>query len=279
MLLHVHSKTNKTTSRFETSILVEDIMIEESYAASVHRLRRSVVDALREVKLTQLKNGFFQEQLVPWASYAPWRDDPDFMQVYEKVRANSLVDLYRCYELWDLCRQAETINGDILEVGVWRGATAAIIGKAASQNKGAHLWLADTFGGVAKAGEKDTLYKGGEHADTSEQGVRELLTTLSLSNFTILRGVFPEDTGGEMENAQIKFCHIDVDTYQSARDVFNWVWPRMVIGGIVVFDDYGFRGCEGVTAAVNEMKAKGIPVIYNLNGHALIYQIGKDRGV
>jgi hypothetical protein len=39
------------------------------------------------------------------------------------------------------------------------------------------------------------------------------------------------------------------------------------------FDDYGFWGCEGVTCAVNEMKAKGIRLIYNLNGHALVYKI------
>jgi O-methyltransferase len=249
-------------------------MIEETYAASVHKLRRALLDALREVKLTQLKEGFSHEQLVPWASYAPWRDDPAFVHVYEKIKSNSLVDLYRCYELWDLCRQTEALNGDILEVGVWRGASAAIIGMASSRSKDTHLWLADTFIGVPKAGERDSLYKGGEHADTSEQSVRELLATLGVSNFTILRGVFPDDTGGEIKTGPFKFCHIDVDTYQSARDVFEWVWPHVVVGGIVVFDDYGFRGCEGVTSLVNELKARGLRVFYNLNGHAVICQLG-----
>jgi len=247
-------------------------MIEESYAASLHAFRRAVVDALNGVKLTQLKKGLTHEQVVPWATYAPWRDDPEFLQVYEMVRSNSLVDLYRCFDLWDLCRQTGSIHGDILEIGVWRGASAAVIGKAASQGNQTHLWLADTFEGVPKTGKNDTFYKGGEHADTSEHYVKDLLAKLQLSNFTILRGVFPDDTASTMEQVQIKFCHIDVDAYQSTRDVFAWVWPRMVLGGIVVFDDYGFWGCEGVTTLVNELKARGLRTLYNLNGHAVIFR-------
>lgn len=250
-------------------------MIEESYARSVHNLRRAVVAALREVKLTQLKEGVSHEQIVPVASYAPWADDLDFGALYEKIRAHTLVDIYRCYELWDLSKQVSGMAGDVLEVGVWKGGTAAIIGNAVAGGLACHLWLADTFGGgVPKAGGKDTHYTGGEHADTSEAIVSSLLADLRISNFTLLGGVFPEDTGRYIENVRIKLCHIDVDTYQSAWDVFNWAWPQIVAGGVMIFDDYGFWGCEGVTCAVNEMKAKGIGVIYNLNGHALIVKSG-----
>lgn len=252
-------------------------MMEESYARSVHNLRRVIVAALRDVKLTQLKEGFSHEQIVPVASYAPWVDDPDFGALYEKVRAHTLVDIYRCYELWDLSRQVSGMAGDVLEVGVWKGGTAAIIGSAVAEGLACHLWLADTFGGgVPKAGAKDTHYTGGEHADTSEEIVSNLLADLRISNFTLLRGVFPEDTAQSIKRSKIKLCHIDVDTYRSAWDVFNWVWPRIVPSGIVVFDDYGFWGCEGVTCAVNEMRVKGIRVIYNLNGHAVIWKTGNE---
>lgn len=247
-------------------------MIEQSYAAGLHEFRRAVLDAARGIKLTQMKAGYPHEQIIPWATFAPWRNDAEFMEVYEKVKANTLVDIYRCYELWDLCIQAKDISGDILEVGVWRGGTAAVIGRAAGRGTCANLWLADTFEGVAKAGENDTLYKGGEHADTSEEAVRELLAALRVSNVRILRGIFPDDTATQMGGARIKFCHIDVDTYNSARHVFAWVWPRLVKGGAVVFDDYGSRGCEGVALLVKELKVQGHRVIYNLNGHALMFK-------
>jgi len=249
--------------------------MESSYAESLHNLRRAMIATLRAVKLTQLRKGFSHEQLIPVGSYAPWVDDSVFVALYERIRGHTLVDIYRCYELWDLSKQLRAVPGDILEVGVWKGGTAAIIGKAASETQPCHLWLADTFGdGVPKAGAEDTRYKGGEHADTSEAIVLDLLHGLGISNCTLLRGVFPEQTGQRMDGVRIKLCHIDVDTYQSAWDVFNWVWPRTVPGGIVVFDDYGFWGCEGVTSAVNEMKAAGHRVIYNLNGHALICRNG-----
>lgn len=247
--------------------------VEHSYALNLHAFRKAVAAALREVRFTQVLEGFPHEQLVPVASYAPWRYEQDFLALYEKVREHTLVDLYRCFELWDLGRQARKLLGDVLEVGVWRGGTAGILGRAvASVTTPCHLWLADTFEGVAKAGEHDTHYRGGEWADTSEEIVRKLLLAVGVTKYTILQGIFPDDTAHEMRNVRLKLCHIDVDVYASARDVFQWVWSRMVPGGLVVFDDYGFWRCEGVTRLVNELREQGISVIYNLNGHALLYR-------
>ena len=38
----------------------------------------------------------------------------------------------------------------------------------------------------------------------------------------------------------------------------------------MVFDDYGFSGCEGVTKFVNELRVNSqLFFIHNLNGHAI----------
>jgi O-methyltransferase len=51
----------------------------------------------------------------------------------------------------------------------------------------------------------------------------------------------------------------------------EYVWPRLVSGGIVVFDDYGTHGCEGVTRLVNEMSVlNDRTFIYNANGHGIL---------
>ena len=44
---------------------------------------------------------------------------------------------------------------------------------------------------------------------------------------------------------RFRLAHIDVDVYQSAADVLDWVWPRLSPGGVVVFDDYGFPATPG----------------------------------
>ena len=46
---------------------------------------------------------------------------------------------------------------------------------------------------------------------------------------------------------------------------------RYAKGGIVVYDDYGFSACEGITRYVNEqVKEADRVVLHNLNGHAIV---------
>ncbi|CAN5496158.1 TylF/MycF/NovP-related O-methyltransferase [soil metagenome] len=210
---------------------------------------------------------------LPIATYSPWMQDEEFKKTYEFSKKKTLVDIYRCYELWSLVKQTNKLQGDILEVGVWKGGTGSLLAKAAS--KETTVFLCDTFSGVVKAGSKDNLYKGGEHADTSLDTVTHLLKNLHITNASILEGVFPEDTGELIGNRKFRFCHIDVDVYQSAKDIFLWVWDRMVRGGMVVFDDYGFAACEGITDLVNHELAvrNDLMMIHNLNGHAILIKI------
>ncbi len=216
------------------------------------------------------------ERVEPKATYAPWTTDTQFLAVNEVIREHTLVDRYRCYELWSLVAQAMKVPGDLLEVGVWRGGTGALIAaRAAAVADGVRtVYLADTFTGVVKAGPKDRYYTGGEHANTSASHVQGVLDSLSLENTSILEGIFPDDTAGELDNAQFCFCHIDVDVYQGARDVTEWVIPRLSRGGIIVYDDYGFYGCEGVTEYVDSIASHpSLTFLHNLNGHAVLVRI------
>ncbi|MNC63802.1 hypothetical protein D3C75_1139530 [compost metagenome] len=74
--------------------------------------------------------------------------------------------------------------------------------------------------------------------------------------------------------------HIDVDVYESARDVLNWALPRLVPGAVVVFDDYGFFGCEGVTRLVNDFIVENpdFRFLHNLNGHAVLVRVSSGAG-
>ena len=204
--------------------------------------------------------------------YAPWSTDADFQEIYLAVRPYTLVDIYRCYELWDLAAQAEEIEGDIIEVGVWRGGTGAVLATAAARwSRPTTVWLCDTFSGVVKAGIMDSTYRGGEHADTSVDEVQSLLDRLRLTNCRILPGVFPDQTARAIPDCRICLLHVDVDVYESARAIVEWASPRMKPRALLVFDDYGFMNCTGVTRLVNELRKTGNwTSLYNLNGHAVL---------
>jgi O-methyltransferase len=213
--------------------------------------------------------------VIPHATYSPWIDDTDFSTAFEKIKKNTLVDIYRAYELWSLVRETAHLGGDILEVGVWRGGTGCLIAERAKQlEPAATVFLCDTFKGVVKAGKQDSHYRGGEHADTSTDTVRQLATNMGLVNVELLEGTFPDATGDRIKDRKFSLCHIDVDVYESAKHVAEWVWPRLASGGIIVYDDYGFRTCEGITNLVNQrLQGQGALVLHNLNGHAVIVKL------
>lgn len=219
------------------------------------------------------------EEVSPKATYSPWNKDPGFNSIYPMVCSNTLVDKFRCYELWKLVEQVSKLeSGHLIEIGVWRGGTGALIAKQA-MNCGINdtVYLCDTFEGVVKAGENDTSYVGGEHADTDQSIVESLVDRVGCANVKTLKGIFPDDTGKEVDKLSFRFCHIDVDVYQSAKDVVDWIWDKLVPGGIIVYDDFGFKGCTGIAKYVEEqMPIEDRLVFHNLNGHAIVVKLKHD---
>ncbi|MBL7983491.1 MAG: class I SAM-dependent methyltransferase [Flavobacteriales bacterium] len=247
----------------------------DDFVAELVELYKKQLAALRAVKLSTNVPGISHQHVVPQATYAPWLDHAAFQQAYELARHNTLVDIQRCFELWQLVERGRHVPGNILEVGVWRGGTGSLMAKAAQlYSPGTRVFLADTFKGVVKAGTNDTNYKGGEHADTTQEVVRTLLGSQGVDNTELLVGIYPDEIDRTIfGDTPIKLCHIDVDTYDSAKDIFDEVWPRMARGGAVVFDDYGFWGCEGVTRLCDSIDLPDARFVHNLNGHALFFKL------
>lgn len=211
----------------------------------------------------------------PRGNYAPWLENETFIKIFNQIQKSTLVDVYRCWELWSLVRETSKVGGDIVEVGVWRGGTGCLLG-AATKHFGTEkkVYLCDTFQGVVKTTEKDSHYVGGEHKDTNEEMVIDLAKKLNLEHVHILKGIFPDETSRQIESQSVSLCHIDVDTYLSAKDTFEWVWEKLAVGGVVIFDDYGFPFCDGVRQFVHEIRSrKNLFYLHNLNGHAVIVKM------
>ncbi|MEO5705653.1 MAG: TylF/MycF/NovP-related O-methyltransferase [Alteraurantiacibacter sp.] len=210
------------------------------------------------------------------SDYPKHLHDGAFLAVYERAKEFTLVDVLRQHELWSLVQQAGKLApGDILEVGVWRGGTALIVGKAMQRfGVEGQLYIADTFTGVVKAGVNDNLYAGGEHADASEEQVRALMARNGVVGTEILTGIFPEDTSDRIRGA-LRMVHIDVDVYQGARDVVEWAYDRLVPQGFFVFDDYGCASCSGVTGLCEEYETDSRFIfVHNWNGHCVLIKRG-----
>jgi O-methyltransferase len=243
--------------------------------------RRWISDALSTVvrftyrgRLERNRHGI----IIPESSLSPWRYDQAFRDVYRQIEGFSLIDEMRLYELWQLTSQLATVRGDIVEVGVWRGGSGCLVAAASQRSGGSsRVYLCDTFSGVVKASAEDPIYSGGEHGDTSPELVQSLADHLGLENIEILAGAFPDETGTAIQDREFKLCHLDVDVYESTKAAAEWVWPRLVDGGVIVFDDYGGDGMDGVQRAVEEVADDGsCRMIYNLNGHAVLVKVASS---
>ena len=206
--------------------------------------------------------------------YRPWETDEVFHPIYNGVMgSNTVVEIERCWELWDLLSQISHLDGAVIEVGCWKGGSGVILAQAVRMfSPDDTVYLCDTFTGTVKGGEIDGDYvKNGCFGEATMAVVQSLVFRYNLQNIKILEGIFPEETSYHITEDKIKFCHIDVDTYQSAKDAYEWIWPRLVVGGILIYDDYGNLPTPGIQIHVDEIRhGKDRLFIYNNNEHAIL---------
>jgi O-methyltransferase len=253
-------------------------MTTSSSTARLRRLERArrllawVVHVPRLIAIPALRGHREHMTLISGATYSPWRVDPAFLGVFRVVEDSTLLDEMRLYELWRLAGQVGALEGDAIEVGCWRGGAGCLVAhRIAEHSPNARTYLCDTFEGVVKAGAADPTYRGGEHADASPEGVRALASRLGLQNVEVLTGTFPDETGEAVADKRFKFVHMDLDVYQGSRDAFEWLLPRLVVGSIIVFDDYGFTLTGGARKFVDELEDNpDFVTVRNLNGHAVV---------
>jgi O-methyltransferase len=135
--------------------------------------------------------------------------------------------------------------GDYAECGVWKGYMAQKI--AAGMDRNETLWLFDSFQGHGEPGKFDdpVRHPRGRYADTSIEEVCALIPRA-----VIIPGFIPDTL---IVDRPFRFVHIDLDHYLPTKAACEFFKPRMVAGGIIRFDDYGFSECPGATKAVNEV--------------------------
>lgn len=136
--------------------------------------------------------------------------------------------------------QTQNIEGDIAEVGVYKGGSATVI---CQNKKEKTLYLFDTFNGLPYS---DGIYKKGEYK-SNYFFVKNTLR--NYQNVFIYKGTFPE-TSEPIKNKKFSMVHLDVDIYHSTIDSLNFFYPRMSVGGIILIHDYTYS--KRVADAVNE---------------------------
>jgi O-methyltransferase len=196
-----------------------------------------------------------------------WEEDESFLELYRCAEERTLTDKRRCYFLYQFAESVAKLPGDFAEIGVYRGGTAYLLGKLAS-DQGKRLHLFDTFEGMPPTDdEKDFVVKG-DFADTSLAGVTDYLKDIGSCEFH--PGFFPE-TAASVQDLRFSFVHVDVDMYLSALDCCEFFHDRLVPGGVMIFDDYGFITTEGLRKAVDQFyQGSSTRPLYSATGQCFV---------
>jgi heptosyltransferase-2 len=170
-----------------------------------------------------------------------------------KKNFETLLDDGRLVALLQLVKHCATnYSGHIIELGVYKGgsagATAWSLRQAGIERR---IHLCDTFTGMPKTLDWE-IHEENDFADTSLLAVRQRLEKL-VPHYPIEfhQGLF-SDTLPTLSEKQFCFAHIDADLYESVKQACEFVYPRMVKGGVILFDDYGAATCPGAQKAIDE---------------------------
>src|SRR5262249_32068585 len=137
----------------------------------------------------------------------------------------------------------EQIPGDVIECGVYKGGTAALLARTATHSRLPRtLWLFDVFRGMPPAapidGPEAPSWVG--NLVSSPQRVERLLrrTGANLSRVRIVPGMF-QDTFSTVHIPQIALLNIDADWYESVKLCLDTFYDAVVPRGFISLDDYG----------------------------------------
>jgi len=209
------------------------------------------------------------------------------------------VHMARFLAHYELFKQVIDLPGCVVEMGVYRGPSlltwAKLMETFCPGDRSRRIFGFDSFKGLQDFNPKDgkpvpdvSKVVGGWSAEKVKQEVEELVRISNLDNFISGHERCKLITGNitlefllqwleENPGLRISLLHLDVDLYEPTLAALKAFYPRVVTGGVVIFDEYGLMPWEGESQAVDEYFAsigerpliKKFPTFHNPHGYMI----------
>ncbi len=214
----------------------------------------------------KIYNKFFKEyQSKPVAQINYSDIQSDERKIIDEVYQFTLTSPERIVSLIRAIKHIEKnkVEGDIVECGVWKGGSIMAGLRALNDLNSFErdIYLYDTFEGMSEPTEIDKSFKG-ESASSAYltkneiwnrieclsplQEVQKNIKTINYPTEKIhfIKGKV-EETIPNVIPEKIALLRLDTDWYESTLHELEYLFPRLVKGGIIIIDDYGhWEGCK-----------------------------------
>jgi len=230
---------------------------------------------------------FWGDRLLSLGKSMGFLDDPAFAAAYAAIRGSHQYDQYasphtvawRLHTLVWAATNGLELDGDFVECGVFKGDFAWVVAQAtdfARQPKTFYLY--DTFEGFSRAYSSSDDFPDAPGFFDFADGIykdpaiyREVLEKFGdMPNVRVVRGVVP-DCLADASPDRIAFLHVDLNSPAAEVAALEVLFDRVVPGGAIVFDDYGwhlFRKQKIVEDAF--MAARGYRILELPTGQGLV---------
>jgi len=181
-----------------------------------------------------------------------FRDDPAFARALESIPRSDEFDgpdriAWRLNTLCWAARRALRSGGDFVECGVYRGDMSWFLAQVIGADKIPHFYLYDSFSGFSPAysSSSDFADSPGFMDFANEvyraEGLYESVSNrfAGYRNFTVIKGFLP-DALDQTCPQQIGYLNLDLNSVRAELAVLERLFDRVVAGGVIVFDDYGW---------------------------------------
>ena len=203
--------------------------------------------------------------------YKFWREDGQFLSDFNRLSPGNPYSQDRKWTLREYVKLSNGLSGDLAECGCYVGVSAFFMAQASTHGS---LYLFDSFQGLSnpeaadRAVAEDVMPWAAGDLCTSEEVLRKNLSRYE--RIEVLKGWIPERFD-EIRERKFRLAHIDVDLYKPTRESLEFFYPRIVDGGFIIMDDYGFKNCPGAKRAADEFAEKqGIQILQLTTGQGVI---------
>ena len=183
------------------------------------------------------------------------------------VRYESYLDAISVRELYELADRVASLPGIVIECGSARLGSAILLAKHfEGQGRIRPIFALDSFAGFRRdelARERAlgmTKVRDDAFTSTNFEYVVAKLRKLKLADTIFPVEGFFEDTLPAVADREVAFAFIDCDLADSLRFCAETIWPRLVSGGIMVFDDYTAPSFLAVKPTVDAFVADNLDI-------------------
>jgi O-methyltransferase len=174
--------------------------------------------------------------------------DPRFVRSYaaavETKRGVGISLQWRTYVLCWLADHVKHLEGDFVECGVDTGAySRAVVEYVDFKKLNKKIYLMDTFEGLVAGLVTEEELKAGIEKYMDKYKTKNLYEqvreTFRDFNAVVIKGMIP-DTLPQCTASKICYLSIDMNCVAPEIAAAEYFWDKIVPGGVVILDDYGF---------------------------------------